>query len=72
MLANEVLLPRIDVNLLATYQQLYCFIIPIFTNIGFVNVLVVVVRLYWFRQHLKKIGKALVSCNNSYIRKPGD
>lgn len=27
-----------------------------FTNLGFVNILVVVVRLWWFRKHLIQAG----------------
>lgn len=27
------------------------------TNLGFVNIMVVVVRLWWFRKHLKKLGE---------------
>ncbi|KAM5354483.1 hypothetical protein ACJ41O_001130 [Fusarium nematophilum] len=32
-----------------------------FTNIGFINIMVVVVRLYWFRKHLKKTAPLLLS-----------
>ncbi len=41
---------------LKTYQQLFLYIVPTITNIGFINILVVVVRLWWFRKHLKKLG----------------
>lgn len=44
-------------NQLKTYQQLFLYFIPTITNIGFINAVVVLVRLYWFRKHLKNIGK---------------
>lgn len=46
-----------DVKDLYTYQQLYIYFIPILTNLGFINIIVVVVRLYWFKKHLHKVGK---------------
>ena len=39
-----------------TYQQIFVYITPIVTNLGFVNVIVVVVRLRWFSQKLKGVG----------------
>jgi hypothetical protein len=47
----------VDVKELKTYQQLYLYIIPIITNLGFINIVVVVVRLYWFKRHLKRLGR---------------
>ncbi|KAA8645249.1 hypothetical protein EYZ11_011350 [Aspergillus tanneri] len=44
---------RVDVKDLKTYQQLYIYLIPIISNLGFINILVVVVRLYWFEKRLK-------------------
>lgn len=35
---------------------MYIYFIPIFTNLGFINIMVVVVRLHWFRKHLKNLG----------------
>lgn len=51
---------RVDLRDLRTYQQLFLYFIPIVTNLGFINILVVVVRLWWFRKHLKKLGTSLV------------
>lgn len=48
----------IDVNTLKTYQQVYIYLIPILANLGFINIIVVVVRLYWFEKHLRSVGKA--------------
>lgn len=45
---------RVDVMAIPTYQQLAIYFIPIFTNLAFVNILVVVARLYWFNRELKK------------------
>ncbi|KAJ3537152.1 hypothetical protein NM208_g6429 [Fusarium decemcellulare] len=55
--STESGLNTIDVKELKTYQQLYLYFIPILTNIGFINIAVVVVRLYWFRRHLKRLGE---------------
>jgi len=41
---------------LKTYQQVFLYIVPMITNIGFVNVIVVVVRLRWFRQRFKAVA----------------
>lgn len=47
---------RVDVKALKIYQQLFIYIIPIISNLGFINILVVVVRLHWFGKRLKEIG----------------
>ena len=46
----------VDLKELKTYQQLYLYFGPIVTNLGFINIMVVVVRLWWFRKHLMKLG----------------
>lgn len=53
-----IALISVDLKDLATYQQLFLYFIPIITNSGFINILVVVVRLWWFRKHLKKLGQS--------------
>ncbi|KAJ3472666.1 hypothetical protein NLG97_g10804 [Lecanicillium saksenae] len=45
-----------DVKDLYTYQQLYIYFIPILTNLGFINIIVVIVRLHWFKKHLNKVA----------------
>jgi hypothetical protein len=50
--STESGLNTIDVKNLKTYQQVYIYIIPVITNLGFVNIAVVLVRLWWFRQRL--------------------
>ncbi|KNG50912.1 potassium transport protein 1 [Stemphylium lycopersici] len=48
----------VDVKAIKTYQQIFVYITPIVTNLGFINILVVVVRLRWFSQKLKGIAAA--------------
>ncbi|KAL4735884.1 cation transport protein-domain-containing protein [Aspergillus similis] len=57
--STESGLNTVDVKELKTYQQLYIYFIPIFTNLGFINILVVVVRLYWFEKRLKEAAITL-------------
>ncbi|KAH2753308.1 hypothetical protein KXV64_002184 [Aspergillus fumigatus] len=45
----------VDVKELKTYQQLFLYFVPIVANAGFINLIVVVVRLHWFEKHLKKL-----------------
>ncbi|KAI4638618.1 hypothetical protein J4E93_009919 [Alternaria ventricosa] len=56
--STESGLNPVDVKALTTYQQIFVYITPIVTNLGFINVLVVVVRLRWFKQKLKGIAAA--------------
>ncbi|RYO98664.1 hypothetical protein DL764_007023 [Monosporascus ibericus] len=58
--STESGLNTIDVKDLKTYQQLFLYFIPMFTNLGFVNIIVVAVRLYWFERHIRKNGKKLL------------
>lgn len=51
-----LIVSRVDVKDLQLYQQLYIYFIPMFTNLGFINALTVLVRLIWFRKYLKKAG----------------
>jgi hypothetical protein len=34
----------------------YIYVAPIISNLGFINILVVVVRLRWFEKRLKELG----------------
>ncbi|RKL33122.1 Low-affinity potassium transport protein [Fusarium proliferatum] len=63
--STESGLNTIDVKDLKTYQQLYIYFIPILTNLGFINIMVVIVRLFWFRRHLKRLGEY---CANPFNR----
>ncbi|KAH7114074.1 potassium transporter [Dactylonectria macrodidyma] len=58
--STESGLNTVDVNLLKTYQQLYIYFIPILTNLGFINIVVVVVRLIWFKKHLEEVAPYLL------------
>ncbi|KAH3984466.1 hypothetical protein HBI56_115020 [Parastagonospora nodorum] len=53
--STESGLNPVDLKALKTYQQVFLYIVPMITNIGFVNVIVVVVRLRWFRQRFKAV-----------------
>ncbi|KAJ0329728.1 hypothetical protein COL922a_012702 [Colletotrichum nupharicola] len=55
--STESGLNTIDVKDLKTYQQVYIYVIPMITNLMFINIVVVVARLYWFQQRLRNIGK---------------
>ena len=46
----------VDVKALKTYQQIFIYITPIITNLGFVNIIVVIVRLQWFSKRFKDLG----------------
>ncbi|KEY72927.1 hypothetical protein S7711_06755 [Stachybotrys chartarum IBT 7711] len=54
----------IDVMELRLFQQLAVYFIPMVTNIGFINIMVVVVRLFWFHKHLKKMAPSLLSARS--------
>ncbi|KAK7402993.1 hypothetical protein QQX98_011233 [Neonectria punicea] len=54
--STESGLNTVDLKLLKTYQQLFMYFVPMITNLGFVNIIVVVVRLWWFRKYLKQAG----------------
>lgn len=47
---------RIDVKQLKTYQQLFIYVIPIITNLGFINIIVIAVRLLYFEKRFKEAG----------------
>ncbi|RGP71704.1 low-affinity potassium transport [Fusarium longipes] len=64
--STESGLNTVDVKELKTYQQLYLYFIPIITNLGFINIAVVVVRLYWFKRHLKRLAPRLLSPRRRY------
>ena len=46
----------VDLKDLKLYQQLYIYVIPIITNLGFINIFVVAVRLMWFEKRFKSAG----------------
>ncbi|KAF4495034.1 potassium transporter TRK-1 [Fusarium agapanthi] len=58
--STESGLNTIDVKALKTYQQLYIYFIPILTNLGFINIVVVIVRLFWFKRHLKRLTPQMI------------
>ncbi|KAG7122985.1 High-affinity potassium transport protein like [Verticillium longisporum] len=56
--STESGLNPIDVKDLKTYQQVYLYVVPIITNMMFLNAIVIPVRLFWFRQRLRQAGIA--------------
>ncbi|KAG5770317.1 hypothetical protein H9Q73_013244 [Fusarium xylarioides] len=46
-------LTTVDVPVLKTYQQLFLYFVPLVCNLVTINIIVVVVRLIWFRRYLK-------------------
>ncbi|WZH48212.1 hypothetical protein QYS62_009381 [Fusarium acuminatum] len=60
-------LTTVDVPVLRTYQQLFLYFVPLVCNTVSINIIVVVVRLIWFRRYLKKAAPALVN-----QRRPAD
>lgn len=43
----------VDVKALKLYQQLVIYFFPIITNLGVINIIVVVVRLRYFEKYMK-------------------
>ncbi|KAF4343902.1 potassium transporter TRK-1 [Fusarium beomiforme] len=60
-------LTTVDVPVLRTYQQLFLYFVPLVCNLVTINIIVVVVRLFWFRRYLKNAAPALLS-----RRRPAD
>lgn len=56
--STESGLNTIDVKDIPTYQQVYIYVIPIITNLLFINAMVVPVRLLWFRRRLREAAAA--------------
>ena len=59
--STESGLNTVDVKQMKTYQQLVVYFIPIITQMGFINIVVIEVRLHWFEKRLKEIGTATIS-----------
>lgn len=59
--AMGLILTIVDVKNLKTYQQLYLYFIPMFTNLGFINIVVVIARLYWFEKSIERNGESFTS-----------
>ncbi|KAK2614912.1 hypothetical protein N8I77_001701 [Diaporthe amygdali] len=58
--STESGLNTVDLKELATYQQVYTYLIAMITNLTFINIAVVVVRLHWFRKKLKTLAPILL------------
>ncbi|PWY95236.1 cation transporter [Aspergillus sclerotioniger CBS 115572] len=63
--STESGLNTVDVKDLKLYQQLFIYFVPIASNIAFINILVVVVRLYWFEKRLKQIAPGVLDRKNA-------
>ncbi|PHH61002.1 hypothetical protein CDD81_968 [Ophiocordyceps australis] len=57
--STESGLATVDLKELALYQQIYLYVTPMLTNMGFVNIVVVLVRLHWFNKRIDKTGKSV-------------
>ncbi|KIX08339.1 uncharacterized protein Z518_02995 [Rhinocladiella mackenziei CBS 650.93] len=68
--STESGLNTVDVKALKTYQQLVIYFSPILGNLGFVNIIVVVVRLRWFEKKFKNIAR--IQLRNRPNRSHGD
>ncbi|OJD17721.1 hypothetical protein AJ78_02185 [Emergomyces pasteurianus Ep9510] len=49
-----------DIKDLKTYQQLFIYVIPIISHLGFINIAVVLVRLHWFKKRLNETALSRV------------
>lgn len=58
---------RVDVKALKTYQQLFIYIVPIITNLGFINIIPVAVRLRWFKKRLQRLNAAKESSSREKV-----
>ncbi|KAI2965125.1 hypothetical protein CBS147323_5947 [Aspergillus niger] len=58
--STESGLNTVDVKDMKLYQQLFIYFVPIVSNLGFINILVVVVRLLWFEKRLKEIAPGVL------------
>ncbi|KAK5652919.1 hypothetical protein OQA88_9398 [Cercophora sp. LCS_1] len=54
--STESGLNPVDLKDIETYQQVYTYIMAVITNMAFINVAVVVVRLWWFKRKLLALG----------------
>ncbi|KAL4808403.1 cation transporter [Aspergillus unguis] len=67
--ATESGLNPVDLKELKTYQQLFLYFVPIISNLEFINILVVVVRLYWFEKRLKEIAPSVLQPRREAIER---
>ncbi|KAH7016190.1 cation transport protein-domain-containing protein [Microdochium trichocladiopsis] len=58
--STESGLNTVDVKELRTYQQIFLYVIPIITNLGVINIIVVVVRILWFKRRFRAVSSTLV------------
>ncbi|KJZ70104.1 hypothetical protein HIM_10507 [Hirsutella minnesotensis 3608] len=70
--STESGLNTIDVKELYTFQQLYIYFVPIFTNLGFINAVVALVRFLWFRKHLSNIAPNLLKGAQGVVPRQDD
>ncbi|KAK3984554.1 potassium transporter [Cladorrhinum sp. PSN332] len=57
--STESGLNPVDLKDMGTYQQVYTYIMAVITNMAFINVMVVVVRLWWFKRKLLALRAVL-------------
>lgn len=54
--ATQSGLNTIDINTIKLYQQIIIYFIPMITTPIFINLMVVLTRLYWFEQRFEHVG----------------
>ncbi|KAL4999655.1 cation transport protein-domain-containing protein [Aspergillus recurvatus] len=50
----------VDLKELKTYQQLFLYFVPIVSNLGFINIVIVIIRLHWFEKRLKETAPSVL------------
>ncbi|GJN67148.1 hypothetical protein PLICBS_001172 [Purpureocillium lilacinum] len=70
--STESGLNTVDVKELYTFQQLYIYFVPIFTNLGFINAVVALVRFLWFRKHLSNVAPNLLKGAHGVVPRQKD
>ena len=58
----------VDIKDMKTYQQVYIYVIPIITNLGFINIIVVAIRLRWFEKRFRAVGEWLPSRRPRHVK----
>ncbi|KAL4923187.1 uncharacterized protein BDV17DRAFT_296612 [Aspergillus undulatus] len=65
-------LDTVNAKELTAYQQLYLYVISMLSSVGFINVVVVVRRLYRFQKHLKEDSTTCESFQDFYADNGGE
>ncbi|KAH7031491.1 cation transport protein-domain-containing protein [Microdochium trichocladiopsis] len=58
--STESGLNTVDVKELRTYEQVFLYVVPTITNLGIINVMVVIVRILWFKRKFRAASLTLI------------